>query len=172
MTDTTGTAIVRERTDADLPGAAALVDVHRTDGYPVEGVDDPEGWLTGATLLRAWVAEMDGRIVGHVAVSRPQSDDAAAVMWTGTSEGAEDAVAVLGRLFVVNAARGHSLGEKLVRAATEYAHRHVIRLVLDVMTKDAAAIQLYERHGWRRIGTTQHDDGTGRLVPAVCYVSP
>jgi len=29
--------------------------------------------------------------------------------------------------------------------------------VLDVMTKDVAAIALYERLGWRRIGTTQHE---------------
>ena len=140
MTDTsTGTAIVRERTNADLPGAAAaLVDVHATNGYPVEGVDDPEAWLTGSTLLCAWVGELDGRIVGHVAISQPQSDDAAATMWTSTPEGARDTVAVLGRLFVLSAARGHSLGLKLMHAATNYAQSHGLRLVLDVMTKDAA----------------------------------
>lgn len=44
--------------------------------------------------------------------------------------------------------------------------------VLDVMTKDAAAIRLYERLGWRRLGSTQHDDGKGRLVPAACSVGP
>ena len=174
MTDTaTGTAIVRERADADLPGAAAaLVEVYTTDGYPVEGVDDPQAWLTGSTLLRAWVGELDGRIVGHVAISWPQPDDAAAIMWTSTPEGANDTVAVLGRLFVLNVARGHSLGLKLMQAATDYAHSHGLRLVLDVMTKDAAAIRLYERLGWYRIGTTEHDNGRGRLVPAICYVSP
>lgn len=174
MTDTTtGTAIVRERTEADLPGAAAaLVEVYRIDGYPVEGVDDPQAWLTGSTLLRAWVGELDGAIVGHVAISRPQPDDAAAVMWTSSPEGADDRVAVLGRLFVRSAARGHSLGRRLMQAATDYAQTEGLRLVLDVMTKDAAAIRLYERLGWHRVGTTAHDDGHGRWVPAVCYVSP
>lgn len=173
MTETTAAAVVRERTDADLPGAAAnLVEVHATDGYPVEGVADPEAWLTSSSLLRAWVGELNGRMVGHVAISRPQPDDAAATIWTSTPDGANGTIAVLGRLFVLDAARGNSLGLKLVQAATDHAHGLGLRLVLDVVTKDAAAIRLYERLGWRRIGTTQHDDGTGRLVPAVCYVSP
>ena len=173
MTETTGTAVIRERTEADLPGAAAaLVEVHETDGYPVEGVNDPERWLTGPTLLRDCVGDLEGRIVGHVSISRPQPGDAAATMWTTTPENGHDTVAVLGRLFVLQVARAQSLGERLMQAATEYAQHHGLRLVLDVMTKDAAAIRLYERLGWQCIGETQHDDGTGRLVPAVCYVSP
>ena len=57
-------------------------------------------------------------------------------------------------------------------AAQDYAHEHDLRLVLDVMTKDAAAIKLYERLGWRRIGQTEHDNGHGTTVPAYCYVAP
>jgi GNAT superfamily N-acetyltransferase len=174
MTDTSaGTVVVRERTSDDLPGAAAaLVAVHASDGYPVEGVDDPEAWLTGSTLVQAWVGELDGRVVGHVGISLPQADDAAAAMLANMSEGADERAAVLGRLFVLDAARGQSLGRKLVQAATAYARRNGLRLVLDVMTKDAAAIRLYERLGWQRMGTTEHDDGKGRLVPAVCFASP
>jgi hypothetical protein len=41
---------VRPRADADLPAtAAALVEVHHSDGHPVEGVDDPRGWLVSPT---------------------------------------------------------------------------------------------------------------------------
>ena len=166
-------AVVRERTTSDLPeAAAALVEVHTTDGYPVEGVDDPHAWLTSPHLLWAWVAELDGRIVGHVAVTRPQPSDAAATMWAHTTNGTGKPVAVLGRLFVVAAARRHAGGDRLMRAATNIAHHHGLRLVLDVMTKDTAAIRLYERLGWLRIGTTEHDNGHGQLIPAHCYVSP
>jgi GNAT superfamily N-acetyltransferase len=174
MTTTSrGHATVRPRANTDLPAAAAaLVAVHRSDGYPVEGVDDPHGWLISPHQLAAWVAELDGRIVGHVALSEPQPDDAAAAMWTNTADGRADQVAVLGRLFVLSEARGHAIGERLVRTATEYAHAHGRRLALDVMTKDASAIRLYERLGWQQIGTTQHDDGHGRLVDAYCYVGP
>ncbi|NMI00863.1 GNAT family N-acetyltransferase [Pseudonocardia acidicola] len=165
--------VIRERTPADLPGAAAaLLDVHRTDGYPVEGVDDPTGWLTNSQQLRAWVADRDGQIVGHVAIGAPQPDDAAAAMWKANPDYNGEDVAVLGRLFVVSTARGHALAKRLMAAATEYAQQHGLRLVLDVMTKDHTAITLYERLGWQRIGTADHDNGKGQTVPAYCYVSP
>ena len=45
------------------------------------------------------------------------------------------------------------------------------RLVLDVMSKDTAAIALYERLGWTRIGDTEHPDGHGHTVTAHCYVA-
>jgi len=52
MTDPQQTIVVRERTLADIPAAAAaLVEVHRTDGYPVEGVADPIRWVT-ATITK------------------------------------------------------------------------------------------------------------------------
>ncbi len=79
---------------------------------------------------------------------------------------------MLGRLFVLRTARGHAIGRRLVEAAQTAARADGLRLVLDVMTKDTAAIALYERLGWRRIGTTDHDDGHGTTIPAYCYVSP
>jgi GNAT superfamily N-acetyltransferase len=72
----------------------------------------------------------------------------------------------------VSSARGQSLGDKLMRVATEFAQRERLRLVLDVMMKDKSAIRLHERLGWTRIGVTQHDDRASRTVPAICYVSP
>ena len=80
---------IRERTAADLPAAAAaLVEVHRTDGYPVEGVDDPVAWLDSAAVRRAWIAEVSERVVGHVSISEPRSDDAAALLWRADLDGA------------------------------------------------------------------------------------
>ena len=164
---------IRERTTADLPAAAAaLVEVHRTDGYPVEGVDDPVAWLDGAAVRRAWIAELRGRVVGHVSISEPRSDDTAALLWRAGPDGAHDEVAVLGRLFVVTGARRRAAGERLVRAARDHAREHDLRLVLDVMAKDAAAVALYERLGWRRLGRTDHDTGRGATTPAWCYVAP
>ncbi|GLZ48075.1 hypothetical protein Acsp06_42600 [Actinomycetospora sp. NBRC 106375] len=40
------------------------------------------------------------------------------------------------------------------------------------MTKDTAAIAIYERLGWQRIGSTMHDIGHGAEVPACHYVRP
>jgi ribosomal protein S18 acetylase RimI-like enzyme len=167
------TVVVRERKAADLPAAAAaLVEVHRTDGYPVEGVADPIGWLTTTGQIRAWVAELDAQVVGHVAISEPQPDDAAAQLWASQRHGSDDPIAVLGRLFVSPTARGHAVGRRLVEAVQTSARVEGLQLVLDVMAKDSAAIALYERLGWRRIGTTNHDDGRGNTIPAYCFASP
>src|SRR5437868_2371962 len=105
-----GHVSVRRRQQADLPeAAAALVDVHRNDGYPVEGVEDPVAWLLSPDQIAAWVAELDGRIVGHVALSEPQPDDAAASVWAAHADKGAERIAVLGRLFVHSGARGHAL---------------------------------------------------------------
>ncbi|KOT96583.1 MULTISPECIES: N-acetyltransferase [unclassified Streptomyces] len=164
--------IIRPFTDDDLAGAAAaLVEVHDTDGYPVEGVNDPEAWIKSEDVLAAWVAEGGGRIVGHVAVMKPQGE-AAVDLWVKQSDDDADHVGVLARLFVVQSARKQAAGRRLMEAAVSHARTHGLRLVLDVMVKDASAIRLYERLGWRKIGETIHHFGSGETIPAVCYVSP
>lgn len=164
--------VIRPFENSDLPGAAAaLTEVHATDGYPVEGVADPEGWLRSENVLAAWVAEAGGRIVGHVAVMRPDGEDAVA-LWAEQSGDDEERIAVLARLFVVREARRLAVGERLVRTAMGYGLSHHRRLVLDVMTKDTAAIRLYERLGWLRTGEATHHYGEERSIEAVCYVAP
>ncbi|WP_333752316.1 GNAT family N-acetyltransferase [Streptomyces sp. IBSBF 2394] len=163
---------IRPFTDGDLAGAAAaLVEVHDTDGYPVEGVDDPEAWIKSEDVLAAWVAGSGGRIVGHVAVMKPQGE-AAAELWIKQSGDSVDRVGVLARLFVVQSARKQAAGRRLMEAAMSHACAHGLRLVLDVMVKDASAIRLYEQLGWRKIGETTHHFGNGETIPAVCYVAP
>ncbi|EDY61108.1 MULTISPECIES: GNAT family N-acetyltransferase [Streptomyces] len=164
--------IVRPFEDTDLAGAAsALVEVHTTDGYPVEGVDHPEEWLRSTDVIAAWVGQLDGTTVGHVAIMRPRGEDAVS-LWMQQSGDREDQVAVLARLFVVKEARKHAVGERLMQAAMSYGSEHGLRLVLDVMTKDSAAIRLYERLGWREIGRAPHHYGNGQSIDAVCYVAP
>ncbi|WP_406488962.1 GNAT family N-acetyltransferase [Streptomyces phaeochromogenes] len=165
-------AIVRPFEDTDLAGAAAaLTEVHATDGYPVEGVEQPEAWLRSDDVMSAWVGELDGAVVGHVAVMSPRGEDAVS-MWTQQSGDPEERIAVLARLFVVKTARKHALGEALMRAAMGYGREHGLRLVLDVMTKDTSAMRLYERLGWQAIGRTSHHYGAGESIDAVCYVAP
>ncbi|MGW9246204.1 acetyltransferase [Streptomyces badius] len=43
--------------------------------------------------------------------------------------------------------------------------------MLEVLTKDAAAIRLYENLGWQRIGEAVHTF-EGKQVDAVCFVAP
>jgi ribosomal protein S18 acetylase RimI-like enzyme len=164
--------IVRTIRNADVPGAAAaLVEVHATDGYPVEGVAQPTEWICSPATAQAWVAEVNERIVGHVAVLHPRGEDAV-TLWLARGGGENAHVGVLARLYVVREARGCAVGETLMRTAMDYARQRDMRLVLDVMTKDVGAIRLYERLGWQRIGQAVHRYGDGQQAAAICYVSP
>jgi GNAT superfamily N-acetyltransferase len=163
---------VRDRRPDDLDAAAAaLVEVHRVDGYPVEGVDDPHAWLNPPGLLHAWVGTVDDVVVGHALATTAQSDIAAVAAWV--EQGGDIAqIVVGGRLFVSPTGRGHQLGTTLARVMTDWAAHHRLDLVGDVMAKDTSAIAIYERLGWQRIGSTMHDTGHGTEVPAYLYVSP
>ncbi|GGO47918.1 hypothetical protein GCM10012287_21690 [Streptomyces daqingensis] len=163
---------IRSRRDSDVASAAeALVKVHESDGYPVEGVDEPEAWLTPPEVLQAWIAELDDHVVGHVALGHPNGEDAVS-LWLDQSDSAESEVAVLARLFVAPEARRMALGRRLTQAAMDYADEKGLRLVLDVMAKDTAAMRLYEALGWQRIGVSKHTYGEGQETDAICYVSP
>lgn len=165
-----GEVVVRPRTTADIQQAAAvLVAVHTSDGYPVEGVEDPEQWLCPEGTLGAWVALADGRVIGHAVVARPAGEDAVGI-WAERSGESEEGIGVLARLFVLREARKRSAGELLVRAAEDFALSRGMRLVLDVMVKDAAAIRLYERLGWREIGRVVHRFGAADAVDALAFV--
>lgn len=172
MTRTTHgtTCSVRPRTAADLPACAELLAaVHQRDGYPVNWPARPADWLASGDSLGAWVAELDGRVVGHVVLSRPADDDLAARIWRERG-GTEPAV--VGRLFVAPAARGHGVGAGLLRRATAEAHRRGRHPVLDVVASDTAAIALYERAGWRLLTTTTQQWSPGRTVTIRCYTAP
>ncbi|MEU3228144.1 GNAT family N-acetyltransferase [Streptomyces sp. NPDC006976] len=167
MADTT----IRPLEDADVPEvAAALIEVHATDGYPVEGVEHPEAWITPPGVVKAWVAHRGG-VVGHVAIMKAEREGAV-TLWQRQSGEAEARIGVLARLFVVRSARKHAVGERLMRAAMDYAEENGLRLVLDVMDKDESAIRLYERLGWHFIGGATHHYGDGQQIPAKCYVWP
>ncbi|KNX36041.1 GNAT family N-acetyltransferase [Luteipulveratus halotolerans] len=166
-------AVIRLRRDSDLPELAQiLVAVHALDGYPVEGVDNPLAWLVSDSTLSAWVAELDGKLVGHVALSDPSESEGAAKLWAEQHGNTGPGLAMLGRLFVSPAGRGRGLGARLTATATNEARRMNRRAVLDVMEKDVAARKTYERLGWIRLGEFDHAAGAGRAVPAIAYAAP
>ncbi|MFC5142156.1 GNAT family N-acetyltransferase [Actinomycetospora rhizophila] len=164
-------AAVRDRRPADLEAlAAALVEVHLVDGYPVEGVADPRAWLTPPGTLHAWVATLDDAVVGHALAMTAQPEIAAVDAWV--QRGGDIATTIVGaRLFVAPAGRGRRLGTTLARTLTDWAVHHALDIVGDVMAKDTAAIAIYERLGWHRMGAAMHDTGRGTQVPAYLYAS-
>lgn len=164
---------VRERRDDDLPAlAAALVRVHAQDGYPVEGVADPVGWLEHPHALRSWTAVVDGAPVGQVTLTEADPGDDAARTWAERTGGSVVDLAIVVRLFVDPKHRAAGAGRLLMVAVLDCARDIGRSVALDVMAKDRAAIKLYERLGARRLGSVIHRHSEGLTEPATVFDFP
>lgn len=87
--------VVRRRAPRDLDACVRMLgEVHRSDGYPVNWPPSPRAWLTGGALVSAWVAESDGRLSGHVGLSRSGAGDAAPGLWSARTGAGAGAAAV------------------------------------------------------------------------------
>jgi GNAT superfamily N-acetyltransferase len=157
-------AVIRPRAEADLAACAeALWTTHKTSGYPAVWPRDPVRWLTpGDGGEPAWVAAVNGAVVGHVALGR--DDDIA-----GTAT--VPSLAIM-RLFVAPVARARGVGAALLAAAVDFVRANALLPVLTVADSGDAAIRLYERAGWRRIGERRADwqEPDGRHPTVYDYV--
>ncbi|PJM95492.1 GNAT family N-acetyltransferase [Streptomyces sp. CB01373] len=148
-----------------------LAEVHQCNGYPVNWPDQPDEWLSHASLLGAWVAELGGRLVGHVSLSREGEGDLAPGLW-GERNGTSTALAaVVNRLFVAPQARGHGIGALLIGQAVEEARHRGLHPVLDVVASDTSAAALYERLGWQLMATVEQRWSPSQLVAIHCYAA-
>lgn len=162
---------IRPRTESDLDGCTeALRAVYLKDGYPVQGTDDAKTFLTLNATKQAWVAEQDGQILGHVAVSVATEEDLSVRLWLAQHPDAP--VAVLERLFVHPEKRGDGVASKLITAATDWAREQQVRLVLFALAKDQGAMRLYKRLDWSEFGKTKYQWNGNQHMEAVCFVSP
>jgi GNAT superfamily N-acetyltransferase len=146
-------------------------DVHAFDGYPPRGPIDVAHFLSPPQQLAAWVADVDGTVMGHAALH----DTGARVTMACAARrvGCDPAhLAVVARVLVHPEARRTGVARALVNTAVEDARRRGRRPVLDVATHFAAAVALYESAGWERAGeVTITVDGEPDL-PCYVYVGP
>ncbi|WP_229877351.1 GNAT family N-acetyltransferase [Streptomyces bluensis] len=162
----------RRRTVCDLEECVrVLEEVHQGDGYPVNWPERPGDWLSHASLLAAWVAELDGRLIGHVSLSRSREGDLAARLWSERNGVRRELATVVSRLFVAPQARGHGIGALLIGRAVEEAQRLGLHPVLDVVTSDTAAVALYERLGWELLATVEQQWSPHQTVAIHCYAA-
>jgi GNAT superfamily N-acetyltransferase len=131
--------IIRRATPDDGPPVRAFV-FATLRSYGIE--PDPDGLdadvmafgMHGDGPIDELVAEVDGRVVGSVAVSP-----------------AEDGNGHLSKFFVDRAYRGRGLGRLLLAQAVEEARRRGYRRIeLATRTAFREAVHLYEATGWRR----------------------
>ena len=124
--------------------------MHRLDGYPPYLPGDLRDFIL-SPAIDAWVAEVDGRVAGHVALHERSTDAVMALASVATGRPV-DHIAVVARLAVAPDHRRQGIGRALLHTAAETARVRGRWPVLDVVTRFAGAIALYEGCGWRRAG--------------------
>lgn len=164
---------VRRRTDADINACMnVLAEVHEHDAYPRNWPDNPRAWLSYPELIAAWVAEIDGEIVGQVGLARPTADDVAPDRWSSRTGSDRGTAAVIARLFVRPNARGRGLAAALMSEAEQHARQQGTHPVLDVVEDDDRVVAFYERLGWAFLGSAEQRWGPDQIVTVRCYTAP
>jgi GNAT superfamily N-acetyltransferase len=142
---------IRPRTDADLPALAeVLAEQQPSSHYPVRW---PLPFPAERFLVRdaeevAWVAEVDGRVVGHATVAALDGDEAALfTAATGRSD-----LALVSVLFVARDVLGTGVGGRLLDTAVAWADEHGRLPVLDVVPSHGTAVDVYRHRGWSVVG--------------------
>jgi ribosomal protein S18 acetylase RimI-like enzyme len=166
------TPLIRPRQPSDLDTCVSILnEVHRSSGYPAHWPKDPAKWLTPSRLLSAWVAESNGEVQGHVALSKPGQDVTAQRWATHTGRPATEAAEIT-RLFVAETARGQALGSQLLDTACANAKERGLHPVLGVLHHNLAAVALYNRAGWQKLSTVDFPLPDGSVSRMHCYAAP
>ena len=148
--------VIRDRRDADLPALAALIARQQAQTrYPfIWPFPRPlEQFLKRSTELRAWVAEVDGEVAGHVAIERVE-DDLLGRSWAAAHDVAVNELRCVSVFFTDIRRAGEGIGSRLLATATEAARAEGYP-VLDVVAAHETPVQLYLQRGWQIIETTQ-----------------
>ena len=146
--------VVRERTEGDLAVLGEVLAAQRPhSGYPQNWpLPYPvESFIARRDEDAAWVAELGGRVVGHVAVSRVEPGMEADLWTAGTGRPREELAAVA-VLFVDHTVVGRGVGKALLSTAVAAIRASGRRPVLDVVQETASAVELYRRSGWQVVG--------------------
>lgn len=146
--------------------------VHQLDGYPVYMPDDNFlAFVISDLALDGWVAVVDGRVVGHVALHGGSSPGVVAL--AASELGVQPtSCGVVARLLVAPGLRRTGLGRRLLDHAMDQCRQRQLSPILDVVVGTDAAIALYERAGWTRLGTVSFDLPDGSELREYVYAAP
>ena len=165
--------VIRDRRDEDLPALVALLGRQQAETrYPYiwPFPDVIEKFLKRSTELRAWVAELDGELVGHIAVASVD-DDVLGRSWAAAHRVAVAELRCVSVFFADISRAGQGIGSRLLEHATAYASAEGYP-VLDVVAAQEVPVNLYLRRGWQLIETTQAPWHPGTDLPIHLMILP
>lgn len=142
---------VRPRRPSDVPGLVALLGEQQpTSRYPLRWpLPFPvEQFLVRSTEERAWVAESDGVLAGHVSVTGLDGEMAEAFGRACPGR----ALAEVSVLFSGSAFRGSGVGGLLLDTAVTAIRDSGRTPALDVLPAHSSAVAVYRHRGWVEVG--------------------
>jgi GNAT superfamily N-acetyltransferase len=143
---------IRRRKDNHVASCSRLLGlVSSENGYPFPRPVSRRGWLTEEDVLDAWIAEQDGRVQGHVAITRVDSDPTTALRWREVTGLPASELVGVSRFFVRSSARGRGLGSALLETAVEASRARGLIPVAQMVSTSRRGIPLYDRAGWRMV---------------------
>jgi GNAT superfamily N-acetyltransferase len=158
--------------DDDLAACEVLAQqVHALDGYPVYLPGDLRSFLASPTAYDAWVAEGDGRVIGHVALHR-KSSRAVLALASEATRLPTDRLGVIARLLVSPDHRRRGIGGSLLDVAMRAAQARDLCPILDVVSHHHTAIALYETCGWTKAGSVTVSWDTDVEIEEFVYLAP
>ncbi|MEO6887334.1 MAG: GNAT family N-acetyltransferase [Jatrophihabitantaceae bacterium] len=146
--------LTRPRCAADLP---ALIDIlarqQAETQYPFRWPPDhaPEHFLRRSSEREAWVAELGGHVVGHVAIQSVAGDELGK-MWATAHGVPITELRCISVLYADRRLSRRGIGSALLARATQRALADGGAPVLDVVAGHLEPVNLYLRRGWQEIG--------------------
>jgi GNAT superfamily N-acetyltransferase len=163
--------VIRPRVAADVETLAPVLQaVHVNDQWPKCAPDDWARWMVVANENAAWVAEVDGRAVGHISLQSPPMNELMLPFWEEALGVALDQMIEITRFFLSPDHRGIGAGKALFAQAQQEARARGLSPVLYTGAIDVAAQQTYERSGWRRAGEAPETLPDGSTLVMIAYV--
>ncbi len=143
-------------------------------GWNFTAVDQPvdvtRDRLAGA---QGFVAELDGRLVGTVAVRGPKPAGETYIADAPPALYTTPGTAILSQLGVHPDCRGQGVGEQLIDAAEAWAHAQGFsQIALDTAEPATALRRRYERHGYVTVGRMQWQGKTYASVLMAKLLTP
>lgn len=146
--------LTRPRRDADLPALIQILARQQAETqYPFVWPPErgAERFLRRPSELEAWVAELDGTVVGHVAIQSVADDDLGK-MWAAAHGVPVSNVRCISVLYADRRLPQRGIGSALLARATQRARADGGAPALDVVATHVDAVNFYLNRGWQKVG--------------------
>lgn len=166
--------LTRPRCDLDIPTLLDILARQQDETqYPFRWPPDrgPEHFLRRPSEIEAWVAEIGGRVVGHVAIQSVAGDELGQ-MWAAAHGVLIKELRCISVLYADRRLVRRGIGSALLERATQRALADGGAPVLDVVAGHLDAVSLYLSRGWHEVGRFRPEWLPASVEPVRAMIFP